>query len=174
MKVHLLAASALLLGALSPVSAKPSAKEPSTISSYAGHHNGTLIVSGSAAGTTTGNFRASKKKDTGKLTLSSTVAQSGTTFLLSEQFTFNKRKVSYIFTESFGGSSIVGVGSGTAKIRKNTITYSLVFIANGTAIPVQGTIRLAKNHHITITETLTVSGSPLVLIYQLGGKKPKK
>jgi len=146
------------------------------ISAFAGPHNGPLLLSGgsvSALGTTTGSFSASKKKEAGKLTLTSVIPQSGSTFILGEQYTFNKNKVSYVFTQSLGGSTAVGIGSGTAKIRKNKITYSLVFTALGQTIPVQGTMKIAKNNHLTITESIFVPGGPLLLNYQLGGKKKK-
>jgi hypothetical protein len=97
------------------------------------------------------------------------------TVVLSEQFTFNKNSV--IWTFSLGGALDLS-GIGTAKISKNAIAYNIPFtITSGgstVAGKANGTIKLAKNNHLAVSETLSTSTDALPVLYTLGGKKPQK
>jgi hypothetical protein len=149
-------------------------KKDSLISAYAGPHNGTLNFLG-IFGSTTGSFKASKKKEVGTLSLQSFLSAGSTSLTFNEQLSFNKRSVTWTLSEDFGGGVVMGAfGVGTASIKKNVITYSIPFSASGTAGFLTGTIKLAKNGHLSVQESISISGSSASLSYQLGGKKPKK
>ncbi|HVE16775.1 MAG TPA: hypothetical protein VNB29_08555 [Chthoniobacterales bacterium] len=160
--------------ALSVPLAGAATKEDSLISAFAGPHNGSLNFLG-VFGSTTGNFKASKKKETGTLTLQSFLSGGGSSLTFNEQLSFNKRRVTWNLSEDFGGGVVMGAfGVGTASIKKNVITYSIPFSASGTPGFLTGTIKLAKNGHLAVQESISIGGTSASLIYQLGGKKPKK
>jgi len=171
MKIRLLALAA---AALSLPLAGAATKEPSLISAFAGPHNGSVNFAG-FPGPTVGRFTASKKKESGTLTLQSSILQGSSTFGITELYTFNKRSAT--LTLSQGGSTPVVIpGFGRAKISKNKISYTITLSVPGSPSPafIFGTMRLAKNHHLTVQETLSSSGTSAILLYQLDGKKPKK
>jgi len=169
MKTCLLAIAAL---GLSLPLADAATKEASLISAYAGPHNGTLSAQG-AIGTTIGNFQTSKKKETGTLTLQTSLFLSGLSFGLTEQISFNKKSVTWVLSQS-GSSTVTISGTGTARITKNTISYTVPISVSGSTGILFGTIKRAKNNHLTVQESISASGSSLLLFYQLSGKKPKK
>jgi len=149
-------------------------EKDSLISAYAGPHNGTLNFLG-IFGQTTGSFKASKKKEVGTLSLQSFLAAGSTSLTFNEQLSFNKRTVTWNLSEVFsGGTPTVVSGVGTATIKKNVITYTITLNIGGESGILSGTIKLAKNGHLTVQETISGSGSSAFLSYQLGGKKPKK
>jgi hypothetical protein len=170
MKIHLLAAVAL---ALSLPLAGAAPKEDSLISAFKGAHNGTLVFSG-ISGTTYGSFSASKKKEMGTFTLQTSISPGGTPYTLTEQFIFNKRSVTWSLSQSGDGSSITIPGAGTAKISKNKISYTIPVNFMGAVGTVFGTMKIAKNGHVTVQETLSIYTGSAVLLYQLGGKKLKQ
>jgi len=159
--------------ALSLHFAEAAPKEPSLISAFAGPHNGTLLLAG-IPGSTTGRFTASKKKETGSLILQTSIVSSGTLFSLVEQFTFNKRSATWTLNQTESGSTTTVTGAGTAKISKNKISYTIPVSLGGSSALLFGTMKLAKNNHLTVQETLSAGTGTAFLLYQLNGKKPKK
>jgi hypothetical protein len=126
------------------------ASKPSKISVFGGRYSGSVSYGGGGQlyfGTTTGNFFASKKKETGTLSLNSVLA--GTLFL-GETFAIRNRQL--IYTINAGGSG--GGGVGTATAGKNRISYSGTFSVGGIPYSLFGTMRVHKRK-LVITEIIS-------------------
>jgi len=127
------------------------APQPSTLSLYKGKYTGTVTYASVLPGTTTANFSASKKKDVGVLTLTSSLNTGGGSLPLVETFHFQKKKLTS-YTIQVSTSS--GSGSGIAHIGKKTITYSGTFVVAGLSYSLQGTITKSKRA-MTIAEQIS-------------------
>lgn len=126
-------------------------KKPSKLSAFAGKYSGTVLYAGAVPGTTTGTFSASKKKDVGTLTLTSTINAAGTLYALVETYQINKRSVNYSLV--VGPSS--GAGTGTANIGKSSITYSAIIVVSGSSYAVSGTISKSGKRGLKVSEILS-------------------
>ena len=133
------------------------AVEPSTLSLYKGKYAGTVIYASVLPGNTTANFSASRKKDVGVLTLTSTLNSGGTLVPFVETFHFHKKTLTSYTIQI---STTSGSGSGTVHIGKKTITYSGTFVVVGQgSYSLQGTIRKSKRS-MTIAEQISGGSIP--------------
>jgi hypothetical protein len=147
------------------------ATKPSKLSEYAGNYQGTGILSGGSTtvvGTTQGSFTASKKRETGSLSLSSLFNVSGALTPISETYTIRKHTLSYLLVAS--GSAVTG--SGRVNVSKKRISYSALIPVPGSTYVLSGTMTLNKRR-LTIIETLVIGGTTNVFSYTLTrrGKK---
>jgi len=144
------------------------AEKTSNLYAYKGNYSGLFIFSASgtsAAGQTTANFSANKKKDIGSLSLSSFVNSGGSSAVITENFSFQKRSLTYVLSLAGTGAA----GTGVAKIGKKSISYTGSISASGMTYTVSGIIRLNKKS-LTINETISGVGSALSFTYNLKRK----
>lgn len=160
---YIVAVSLALLGLVaSPLHA---ATRPSKISAFGGSCPGGVTASATGVaytGTTQGFFATSKARETGTLSLTSTLTGGGSTIGWSEKYQFNKRSFTYTLFSSGTGAS----GSGTAHISTHVISFSAILNVGGTTYTIQGTIRQTK-HRIFVDEILSGSGSAAAFDYVL-------
>ncbi|HVE15107.1 MAG TPA: hypothetical protein VNB29_00160 [Chthoniobacterales bacterium] len=144
------------------------AEKTSNLYAYKGNYSGLFIFSSSgssAAGQATGRFSANKKKDVGSLSLSSFVSSGGSSAVITENFSFQKRSFTYVLSLAGTGAA----GTGVATIGKKSISYSGTFNISGMTYTVSGIMRLNKKS-LTINETISGSGSSLSFTYNLKRK----
>jgi len=140
--------SAFLFVSLS--SAAFAAPKTSKLYGFKGKYTGSVNYGGVAGGSTTGSIRASKTKDVGTITLTSLLSLGGTTGVLTETISIQKRTASYVL--QIAGTA--GIGSGSVSVSKSTITYTVPFSAAGQSYSVTGTITKTKKG-LNILETIS-------------------
>ncbi len=147
------------------------AKKPSKLSEFVGDYSGTMILSSSgtaAVGTAQGHISASKKKETGTISLSSVLTASSTTIIWAETYGLRNKSLTYLLN----ASGTIGSGSGRAGVSKKAINFSGTFVVGSTVFSFSGTLR-KSGRSIHISETLISTGATIVVTYDLK-KRGKK
>jgi hypothetical protein len=153
------------------------APKPSKISNFDAKYSGVVFLSASglgASGSASGTFKASKTKESGTFTLTSSAVASGTPVGFTIRYQFSKKALLYTFSESLNGTvAATTAGSGSASISKRKITYSAVFSFGSNTFFVSGTMTRSKNG-LTVVEVLSpAGGDPTSFTYSLNGKTKK-